>query len=69
MLEDINIKDDAVIEGKIRMAIRKEFYRRYLRSFFKGTRGVVFAFLYAWVEFSRWVKYWELLEERNNRVL
>jgi glycosyltransferase involved in cell wall biosynthesis len=47
----------------------KTFWKTYVKKqgFREGAHGLLFAVLYAWIEWLRWAKYWELAARRAPR--
>ena len=53
---------EKTIQYNLRVKPRKLFRKIYLKKggILEGKLGLVFSFLFAWVHFTKWAKYWEL---------
>lgn len=69
MLSEFGIRDERFIKKSLLNKTCKTFWKLYIkkRGFLEGMHGFVFAVLYAWVEFSKWAKYWELTRDTNQK--
>lgn len=67
MLEEKGIISNSELKSKLRVRPLKVFWKMYVKKqgFREGYYGLVFSVLYAWVEFIRWAKYWELTKKVN----
>ncbi len=55
------VAEDEVIFNLKKKPI-KRFFKFYIKkkAFLDGSTGLIFSFLYAWVHFLNWAKYWEM---------
>lgn len=69
MLDEFGARDTAFARKGLLKKTRKTFWKLYVKKkgFLEGMHGIVFAVLYAWVEFSKWAKYWELVRKREEK--
>ncbi len=60
-------------EREIRREMRRKTFRVFWKSYVKkqgykdGLYGLVFAILFAWIDFLKWAKYWELVERERSK--
>jgi len=70
MLTEFGIKDEAFIRKNLFKRTRKIFWKLYIKKkgFLEGIHGFIFGVLYAWIEFCKWAKYWELTRKNKQKA-
>ena len=65
MLEEKGTLSEKEIMYHIKVRPRKLFWKLYVKKqgFREGYHGLVFSVLFTWVYYTRWIKYWELLNK------
>ncbi len=75
----LQAQDILTTQGRLpERRIRREIFWRPIKSFWKtyvkkqgwreGMHGLVFAFLFAWVDGLKWAKYWELVRQQPHET-
>lgn len=62
MLEEQGVLPEKIVRRNLKIRPLKIFWKAYVKKqgFREGYYGLIFSVLYAWVDFLRWAKYWEL---------
>lgn len=70
MLEELGIQDEIFIKNNLLKKMRKIVWKVYIkkRGFLEGVHGLVFTVLFAWVEFAKWAKYWQLCKDGPTKI-
>ncbi len=66
MLDEQGVLPSKLVRYHLTWKPLKVFWKSYVKKqgYREGWYGLVFALLYAWVNFLKWAKYWELVRDR-----
>lgn len=67
LLDDLGVTEEKFIRKKLLKRTKKIFWKTYVKKqgFRDGWHGFIFSVLFAWVEFAKWAKYWELCKGKR----
>lgn len=65
LLEERGLIPEAEVMKNLKEKPLKRFFKFYAKKkgFLDGTHGLIFSVLYAWVHFTNWAKYWEIMPD------
>ena len=65
LVERQGILDRRTVRNRLLWRPLKLFWKSYVKKqgYREGWHGLIFGLLFAWVDFLRWAKYWELTRE------